>query len=87
MPINYSENEINLEIPNYNSNKIIVSAIDSRQKQTNVEKQLNIINYNPVEVNTTEVEIERTNGSDEETKISFSGTFWKSVILARLPIL
>lgn len=76
VPINYSENEINLEIPNYNSNKIIVSAIDSRQKQTNVEKQLNIINYNPVEVNTTEVEIERTNGSDEETKISFSGTFW-----------
>lgn len=76
VPINYSENEINLEIPNYNSNKIIVSAIDSRQKQTNVEKQLNIINYNPVEVNTTEVEIERTNGSEEETKISFSGTFW-----------
>ena len=76
VPINYSENEINLEIPNYNSNKIIVSAIDSRQKQTNVEKQLNIINYNHVEVNTTEVEIERTNGSEEETKISFSGTFW-----------
>lgn len=72
-----SDGEISLELPNYNSDTIVVSAIDSRTKSTTVTKRIQDFKvYEPIEVEETNATIERNNGSEEGTIINFSGTFW-----------
>lgn len=72
-----SDGEISLELPNYNSDTIVVSAIDSRTKSTTVTKKIQDFKvYEPIEVEETNATIERNNGSEEGTIINFSGTFW-----------
>ena len=74
-----SEDEISTEISNYNSNQIVVSTIDSRGNSTTITKTIeNFIIYSVIEVEDTNATIERNNGSEEETKISFKGTFWNN---------
>lgn len=77
--IDYSTSEITKTIPRYNSSKIIVSAVDTRGNTTTVQKTItDFIVYNPITINQTSATISRTNNIDEETKISFEGTFWNS---------
>lgn len=77
--IDYSTSEIKKTIPQYNSSKIIVSAVDTRGNTTTVQKTItDFIVYNPITINQTSATISRTNNIDEETKISFEGTFWNS---------
>ena len=77
--IDYSTSEIKKTIPQYNSSKIIVSAVDTRGNTTTVQKTItDFIVYSPIAINQTSATISRTNNIDEETKISFEGTFWNS---------
>ena len=77
--IDYSTSEIKKTIPQYNSSKIIVSAVDTRGNTTTVQKTItDFIVYSPITINQTSATISRTNNIDEETKISFEGTFWNS---------
>ena len=77
--IDYSTSEIKKTIPQYNSSKIIVSAVDTRGNTTTVQKIItDFIVYSPITINQTSATISRTNNIDEETKISFEGTFWNS---------
>lgn len=77
--IDYSTSEITKTIPRYNSSKIIVSAVDTRGNTTTVQKIItDFILYSPITINQTSATISRTNNIDEETKISFEGTFWNS---------
>lgn len=77
--IDYSTSEITKTIPQYNSSKIIVSAVDTRGNTTTVQKTItDFIVYSPITINQTSATISRTNNIDEETKISFEGTFWNS---------
>ena len=77
--IDYSTSEITKTIPQYNSSKIIVSAVDTRGNTTTVQKIItDFIVYSPIAINQTSATISRTNNIDEETKISFEGTFWNS---------
>ncbi len=77
--IDYSTSEIKKTIPQYNSSKIIVSAVDTRGNTTTVQKIItDFIVYSPITINQTSATISRTNNIDEETKISFVGTFWNS---------
>lgn len=77
--IDYSTSEITKTIPRYNSSKIIVSAVDTRGNTTTVQKTItDFIVYSPITINQTSATISRTNNIDEETKISFEGTFWNS---------
>ena len=77
--IDYSDSEITKTIPRYNSSKIIVSAVDTRGNTTTVQKTItDFIVYSPITINQTSATISRTNNIDEETKISFEGTFWNS---------
>lgn len=77
--IDYSTSEIKKTIPRYNSSKIIVSAVDTRGNTTTVQKIItDFILYSPITINQTSATISRTNNIDEETKISFEGTFWNS---------
>lgn len=72
-----SENEVSTEIAKYNSDEIVVSAIDSRGNTTTLTKKIqNFKVYLPIEVEQTNATIERTNDSDEQTLISFKGSFW-----------
>ena len=76
--IAYSEtNDVSVEIPRYNSDKIKVTVVDSRGNTTSIEKTFtNVIYYTSVSVEATSATIERTNDSEEQTKISFSGSFF-----------
>lgn len=77
--IDYSASEITKTIPQYNSSEIVVSAVDTRGNTTTVRKTItDFIVYNPITINQTSATISRTNNIDEETKISFEGTFWNS---------
>lgn len=77
--IDYSTSEITKTIPRYNSSKIIISAVDTRGNTTTVQKTItDFIVYSPITINQTSATISRTNNIDEETKISFEGTFWNS---------
>lgn len=77
--IDYSTSEIKKTIPQYNSSKIVVSAVDTRGNTTTVQKTItDFIVYSPIAINQTSATISRTNNIDEETKISFEGTFWNS---------
>lgn len=77
--IDYSASEITKTIPQYNSSEIVVSAVDTRGNTTTVRKTItDFIVYSPIAINQTSATISRTNNSDEETKISFEGTFWNS---------
>ena len=77
--IDYSTSEIKKTIPQYNSSKIVVSAVDTRGNTTTVQKTItDFIVYSPITINQTSATISRTNNIDEETKISFEGTFWNS---------
>ncbi len=77
--IDYSTSEITKTIPQYNSSKIVVSAVDTRGNTTTVQKTItDFIVYSPITINQTSATISRTNNIDEETKISFEGTFWNS---------
>lgn len=77
--IDYSASEIKKTIPQYNSSKIVVSAVDTRGNTTTVQKIItDFIVYSPITINQTSATISRTNNIDEETKISFEGTFWNS---------
>ena len=77
--IDYSTSEIKKTIPQYNSSKIVVSAVDTRGNTTTVQKIItDFIVYSPITINQTSATISRTNNIDEETKISFEGTFWNS---------
>lgn len=77
--IDYSTSEIKKTIPQYNSSKIIVSAVDTRGNTTTVQKTItDFIVYSPITINQISATISRTNDSEEETKISFEGTFWNS---------
>lgn len=77
--IDYSTSEITKTIPQYNSSKIVVSAVDTRGNTTTVQKTItDFIVYSPISINQTSATISRTNNIDEETKISFEGTFWNS---------
>lgn len=77
--IDYSTSEIKKTIPQYNSSKIVVSAVDTRGNTTTVQKIItDFIVYNPIAINQTSATISRTNNIDEETKISFEGTFWNN---------
>lgn len=77
--IDYSTSEIKKTIPQYNSSKIFVSAVDTRGNTTTVQKTItDFIVYSPITINQTSATISRTNNIDEETKISFEGTFWNS---------
>lgn len=77
--IDYSTSEIKKTIPQYNSSKIIVSAVDTRGNTTTVQKTItDFIVYSPITINQTSATISRTNNIDEETKISFEGTFWNN---------
>lgn len=72
-----SENEVSTEIAKYNSDEIVVSAIDSRGNTTTLTKKIQDFKvYEPIEVEETNATIERNNGSEEGTIINFSGTFW-----------
>ena len=75
--IDYSDSEIIETIPQYNSSKIVVSAVDTRGNTTTVQKTItDFIVYSPITINQTSATISRTNNIEEETKISFDGTFW-----------
>lgn len=77
--IDYSTSEITKTIPQYNSSKIVVSAVDTRGNTTTVQKTItDFIVYSPITINQTSATISRTNNIDEETKISFEGTFWNN---------
>lgn len=77
--IDYSTSEITKTIPQYNSSKIVVSAVDTRGNTTTIQKTItDFIVYSPITINQTSATISRTNNIDEETKISFEGTFWNS---------
>lgn len=77
--IDYSASEITKKIPQYNSSEIVVSAVDTRGNTTTVRKTItDFIVYSPIAINQTSATISRTNNIDEETKISFEGTFWNS---------
>lgn len=77
--IDYSASEITKTIPQYNSSEIVVSAVDTRGNTTTVRKTItDFIVYSPIAINQTSATISRTNNSDEETKISFEGTFWNN---------
>ena len=77
--IDYSTSEIKKTIPQYNSSKIVVSAVDTRGNTTTVQKIItDFIVYSPITINQTSATISRTNNIDEETKISFEGTFWNN---------
>lgn len=77
--IDYSTSEIKKTIPQYNSSKIVVSTVDTRGNTTTVQKIItDFILYSPITINQTSATISRTNNIDEETKISFEGTFWNS---------
>lgn len=77
--IDYSTSEITKTIPQYNSSEIVVSAVDTRGNTTTVRKTItDFIVYSPITINQTSATISRTNNIDEETKISFEGTFWNS---------
>lgn len=77
--IDYSASEITKPIPQYNSSEIVVSAVDTRGNTTTVRKTItDFIVYSPIAINQTSATISRTNNIDEETKISFEGTFWNS---------
>jgi hypothetical protein len=77
--IDDSTSEIKKTIPQYNSSKIVVSAVDTRGNTTTVQKIItDFILYSPITINQTSATISRTNNIDEETKISFEGTFWNS---------
>lgn len=77
--IDYSDSEITKTISQYNSSKIVVSAVDTRGNTTTVQKTItDFIVYNPIAINQTSATISRTNNIDEETKISFEGTFWNN---------
>lgn len=77
--IDYSTSEIKKTIPQYNSSKIVVSAVDTRGNTTTVQKTItDFIVYSPITINQTSATISRTNNIDEETKISFEGTFWNN---------
>lgn len=77
--IDYSTSEIKKTIPQYNLSKIVVSAVDTRGNTTTVQKIItDFILYSPITINQTSATISRTNNIDEETKISFEGTFWNS---------
>ena len=77
--IDYSDSKITKTIPQYNSSKIVVSAVDTRGNTTTVQKIItDFIVYSPITINQTSATISRTNNIDEETKISFEGTFWNS---------
>lgn len=77
--IDYSDSKITKEIPQYNSSEIVVSAVDTRGNTTTVRKTItDFIVYSPIAINQTSATISRTNNIDEETKISFEGTFWNS---------
>lgn len=77
--IDYSTSEIKKIIPQYNSSKIVVSAVDTRGNTTTAQKIItDFILYSPITINQTSATISRTNNIDEETKISFEGTFWNS---------
>lgn len=77
--IDYSASEITKTIPQYNSSEIVVSAVDTRGNTTTVRKTItDFIVYSPIAINQTSATISRTNNIDEETKISFEGTFWNS---------
>ena len=77
--IDYSASEITKPIPQYNSSEIVVSAVDTRGNTTTVRKTItDFIVYSPIAINQTSATISRTNNIDEETKISFEGTFWNN---------
>lgn len=77
--IDYSTSEIKKTIPQYNSSEIVVSAVDTRGNTTTVRKTItDFIVYSPIAINQTSATISRTNNIDEETKISFEGTFWNN---------
>lgn len=77
--IDYSASEITKTIPQYNSSEIVVSAVDTRGNTTTVRKTITeFIVYSPIAINQTSATISRTNNIDEETKISFEGTFWNN---------
>ena len=77
--IDYSASEITKPIPQYNSSEIVVSAVDTRGNTTTVQKTItDFIVYSPITINQTSATISRTNNIDEETKISFEGTFWNN---------
>ena len=75
---NYSSNQdVTLSIPNYSTNTIEVSAIDSRGNSTTVSKNVDLINYEDIAITSTP-SIARQSNTGETTTVNIQGTFWNS---------
>lgn len=66
------------EIPNYSSENIVVSAVDSRGNSKSITKLFtdNLINYTDVVI--LNCEVNREDEIGEKVKIKFNGTWWNS---------
>ena len=77
--IDYSDTEdVFKEIEKYNSENILVSAVDSRGNSTPITKIFgdNLINYNDIII--LNYEVNREDEIGEKVKIKFDGTWWPS---------
>ena len=76
-PVNYSANDITLNLNNVSSNSIIIYATDSRNNSTSVIKNASIKNYSRIICN--ELTTPRTNnGIGEGVILNAKGTFWNA---------
>lgn len=74
----YSDtDDVTFSIPKYSASTLLVNAVDSRGNTTGVSKELDLIDYNDIEITTTPI-AKRTNDVGDESEISLSGTFWNS---------
>ncbi len=66
------------EIPNYSSENIVVSAVDSRGNSKSITKLFtdNFINYTDVVI--LNCEVNREDEIGEQVKIKFNGTWWQN---------
>lgn len=66
------------EIPNYSSENIVVSAVDSRGNSKSITKLFtnNLINYTDIVI--LNCEVSREDEIGEKVKIKFDGTWWPS---------
>lgn len=71
------QDEVSLVINNYSKETINITALDSRQKSSQVNKTVPLISYAPLII-TDIPTIERKDAVGEETRISFRGEFWNN---------
>ena len=78
----YSDSEdVIKEIPNYQNESIVVSAVDSRGNSKSITKLFtdSLINYTDVVI--LNCEVNREDEIGEKVKIKFDGTWWQAVMV------